>query len=115
LAGDAAHAVHPLAGQGLNLGLRDAQALARAVARPLRLGLDPADPETLADYVRARRFETVAMALAFDALDDLFSNRSVALRRLRDFGLAAVNRATPLKRAFARRAAAGVGSAAPPA
>lgn len=105
LAGDAAHVVHPLAGQGLNLGLADAQALARTVVEATRLGLDPADEAHLDAYERARRPAAVAMAAATDGLNRLFSNDRLPLRLLRDLGLGLVERAPALKRAFARHAA----------
>ena len=105
LLGDAAHVIHPLAGQGLNLGLADAAALAEAVTGALRLGLDPGGPDVLADYERARRFDTVAMAAATDGLNRLFSNDSLPLRLARDLGLGVVDRLPGLKRFFAGEAA----------
>jgi hypothetical protein len=105
LIGDAAHVVHPIAGQGLNLGLRDVAALAECIAESARLGLDPGSPDVLARYERWRRFDTTAMSFSMDALNRLFSNRSDALRLLRDVGLGLVDRAPPLKRMFAAEAA----------
>jgi 2-octaprenyl-6-methoxyphenol hydroxylase len=105
LIGDAAHVVHPIAGQGLNLGLRDVAALAECIAETARLGLDPGSPDVLARYERWRRFDTTAMSFSMDALNRLFSNRSDALRLLRDVGLGLVDRAPPLKRLFAAEAA----------
>lgn len=105
LVGDAAHLVHPIAGQGLNLGLRDVAALAECVAEAARLGLDPGTPEVLARYERWRRFDTMAMGFSMDALNRLFSNDSEALRLLRDLGLGLVDRALPLKRFLAAEAA----------
>jgi len=105
LVADAAHRVHPLAGQGLNLGLRDVAALVEHVVETMRLGLDPGDDETLNAYERARRFDVTASGLGMDAMNRLFSNRSAALHVVRDFGLRAVDRAPPLKRALIREAA----------
>ena len=100
LLGDAAHVIHPLAGQGLNLGLAGAAALAEAVTDALRLGLDPGTDAVLRDYEQARRFDTVAMAAATDGLNRLFSNDSLALRLTRDLGLGLVDRMPGLKRFF---------------
>ena len=105
LVADAAHRVHPLAGQGLNLGLRDVAALADEVVAAMRLGLDPGADETLGAYERARRFDATASGLGMDAMNKLFSNRSALLHVVRDFGLRAVDRAPPLKRALMREAA----------
>jgi 2-octaprenyl-6-methoxyphenol hydroxylase len=105
LLGDAAHVVHPIAGQGLNLGLRDAAALAECVTDAARLGLDPGGPDVLARYERWRRFDTLAMGIATDGLNRLFSNRSDALRLVRDVGLGLVDRVPPLKEFFIAEAA----------
>ncbi|QIJ74765.1 2-octaprenyl-6-methoxyphenyl hydroxylase [Methylobacterium sp. NI91] len=106
LLGDAAHVIHPLAGQGLNLGLAGAAALAEAVTGALRLGLDPGADAVLRDYEQARRFDSVAMAAATDGLNRLFSNDSLALRLTRDFGLGLVDRMPSLKRFFIGQASA---------
>ncbi|KQO89062.1 FAD-dependent monooxygenase [Methylorubrum extorquens] len=106
LLGDAAHVIHPLAGQGLNLGLAGAAALAEAVTGALRLGLDPGADAVLRDYEQARRFDSVAMAAATDGLNRLFSNDSMALRLTRDFGLGLVDRMPGLKRFFIGQASA---------
>jgi 2-octaprenyl-6-methoxyphenol hydroxylase len=105
LIGDAAHIIHPIAGQGLNMGLRDVAALAEAVADAARLGLDIGGPDVLERYQRWRRFDTMSMSVATDGLNRLFSNRSDALRLVRDIGLGLVERAPPLKRLFIREAA----------
>ncbi len=112
LLGDAARTIHPLAGQGLNLGLRDAAALAEAVAEPLGLGLDPADPGALETYERARRFDAALMAGATDGLNRLFSNDSLPVRVLRDVGMGLVDRVPALKRLFIRDAS-GLSGAVP--
>jgi 2-octaprenyl-6-methoxyphenol hydroxylase len=105
LIGDAAHVIHPIAGQGLNLGLRDSAALAESIADAARLGLDVGSAEVLDRYQRWRRFDTMAMGVATDGLNRLFSNRSDALRILRDVGLGLVDRVPPLKTLFIREAA----------
>jgi 2-octaprenyl-6-methoxyphenol hydroxylase len=105
LIGDAAHVIHPIAGQGLNLGLRDVAALAEAIADAARLGLDPGGPDVLERYQRWRRFDTAAMGVATDGLNRLFSNRSDALRIVRDVGLGLVDRVPALKGLFIREAA----------
>jgi 2-octaprenyl-6-methoxyphenol hydroxylase len=109
LIGDAAHLIHPIAGQGLNMGLRDVAALAEVIVDAARLGLDPGEEAVLERYQRWRRFDTVAMGLATDGLNRLFSNRSAVLRVARDFGLGVVDRLPNLKRLFIREAAGLVG------
>jgi 2-octaprenyl-6-methoxyphenol hydroxylase len=109
LVGDAAHVIHPIAGQGLNMGLRDVAALAETIADAARLGLDPGGPDVLERYQRWRRFDTVAMGVATDGLNRLFSNRSDLLRALRDIGMGLVDRAPALKQFFIREAAGLVG------
>ncbi|MFI4988999.1 MAG: 2-octaprenyl-6-methoxyphenyl hydroxylase [Alphaproteobacteria bacterium] len=91
LVGDAAHAIHPIAGQGLNLGLRDVAALAEVLVDAHRLGLDLGGADLLARYQRWRRFDNVALMAATDALNRLFSNSVPLVRTLRDLGLGVVN------------------------
>jgi 2-octaprenyl-6-methoxyphenol hydroxylase len=109
LVGDAAHVIHPIAGQGLNLGLRDVAALAETIVDAARLGLDFGAANVLERYQRWRRFDTVAMGIATDGLNRLFSNQSDALRLVRDVGLGLVDRLPALKRLFIREAAGLVG------
>ena len=109
LVGDAAHLIHPIAGQGLNMGLRDVAALAEAVVDAARLGLDIGGADVLERYQRWRRFDTMAMGVATDGLNRLFSNRSDALRIVRDVGLGLVDRLPGLKHLFIREAAGLVG------
>lgn len=105
LVGDAAHVIHPIAGQGLNMGLRDVAALAEAVADSARLGLDIGGADVLERYQRWRRFDTMTMGVATDGLNKLFSNHSDVLRLVRDVGLGLVERMPALKRTFIREAA----------
>ena len=104
LAGDAAHGIHPIAGQGLNMGLRDVAALAEVLADARRLGLDIGSPYVLRKYDRWRRFDNTMMLALTDGLNRLFSNDIAPLRMARDLGLAAVNRAGPLKQFLMRQA-----------
>lgn len=112
LIGDAAHVVHPIAGQGLNLGLKDVAALAEVVVDAIRLGLDHGTPEILARYQSWRRLDVSAMAMVTDQMNRLFSNDIAPVRALRDLGLGLVDRAGPVKSAMIRTAA-GVGSNGP--
>jgi 2-octaprenyl-6-methoxyphenol hydroxylase len=112
LVGDAAHVVHPLAGQGLNLGFRDVAALAEAVVNALRLGLDPGAEALLADYQRVRRFDIAASGLGMDAMNRFFSNDFAPLRFLRDLGLRVADRAPRLKERLMVEAG-GAGDGAP--
>lgn len=104
LVGDAAHAMHPIAGQGLNMGIRDVAALVELLAEALRLGLDIGSPTVLARYERWRRFDNHLMLAATDGLNRLFANDLTPLRWARNVGMAAVDRIAPLKRAFVRQA-----------
>ena len=87
LAGDAAHGIHPLAGQGLNLGLRDVAALAEVVVAAHRRGQDIGAADVLGEYQRWRRFDTAVLAAATDGINRLFSNDNPLLRLGRDLGL----------------------------
>lgn len=105
LVGDAAHGVHPIAGQGLNLGLRDVAALAQVLVEATRRGEDIGAPDVLDRYQTWRRFDSTALALGMDGVNRIFSNDNPLLRGLRDLGLAAVNAAPGLRRRFQREAA----------
>ncbi|MHB1110284.1 MAG: FAD-dependent monooxygenase [Devosia sp.] len=105
LVGDAAHVVHPIAGQGLNLGLKDVAALAEVVVEAMRLGLDHGGADVLERYQRWRRFDTALMAMVTDIMNRLFSNDVAPVRALRDLGLGVVDRLPPLKEAMIARAA----------
>jgi 2-octaprenyl-6-methoxyphenol hydroxylase len=105
LIGDAAHIIHPIAGQGLNMGLRDVAALAETIADAARLGLDIGGADVLERYQRWRRFDTMTMGVATDGLNRLFSNHSDVLRLARDIGLGVVERMPALKHLFIREAA----------
>jgi 2-octaprenyl-6-methoxyphenol hydroxylase len=105
LVGDAAHGVHPIAGQGLNLGLRDVAALCEVIVDAARLGLDFGSPAVLERYERWRRLDSALSAATFDALNRLFSNDSTVLRTARDFGLGLVERMPALKQLFVAEAA----------
>ncbi len=106
LIGDAAHVIHPIAGQGLNMGLKDVAALAEVVVDAARLGMDLGQADVLERYQRWRRFDTMAMGVATNSLNFLFSNEStLLLRTVRDIGLGLVDRTPPLKEMFIRQAA----------
>ena len=105
LVGDAGHGIHPIAGQGLNLGFKDAAALAQVLAEARRRGEDVGARDVLARYERWRRFDATAMAVATTAVNRLFSNDDPLLRGLRDLGMGVVSRTGPLRRAFMRTAA----------
>ncbi|MGY3547054.1 2-octaprenyl-6-methoxyphenol hydroxylase [Bradyrhizobium sp. USDA 4472] len=105
LVGDSAHVIHPIAGQGLNMGLKDVAALAEVVVDAARLGMDIGGADVLDRYQRWRRFDTMAMGVATNSLNFLFSNQSTLLRTVRDIGLGIVDRTPPLKNLFIRQAA----------
>ena len=109
LVGEAAHTIHPIAGQGLNLGIRDIAALAELAIDARRLGLDIGDDAVLQKYQQWRRFDTMALATVTDGLNRLFSNSLAPIQLARDFGLAVVNRLPPLKRLLMRDAMGIVG------
>jgi 2-octaprenyl-6-methoxyphenol hydroxylase len=104
LVGEAAHVIHPIAGQGLNVGIRDIAALAEAVIDARRLGLDIGDDSVLERYQRWRRLDAALLAGVTDGLNRLFSNTIAPVKLARDLGLAAVNRLPPLKRLLMRHA-----------
>ncbi|GIL41022.1 UbiH/UbiF/VisC/COQ6 family ubiquinone biosynthesis hydroxylase [Roseiterribacter gracilis] len=104
LVGEAAHAIHPIAGQGLNLGMRDIAALAELIVDHARLGLDIGSPALLQDYARRRRVDALALSAATDVLDRLFSNDIPPIAAARRIGLAAVGQVPSLKRFFMRYA-----------
>lgn len=113
LIGDAAHVVHPLAGQGINLGMRGVAALAEAVADAGRLGLDIGGAAPLEAYQRRHRINAMMMGATTDTLNRLFSNDIAPLRAIRETGLGLVNAVPPLRRLLARAAGGGQGSDAP--
>lgn len=105
LIGDAAHGVHPIAGQGLNAGLRDVAALAEVLEQARARGEDIGGAQSLARYQQWRRFDTATLALATDTFNRLFSNDNPFLRTARDIGMGLVNAAPGLRRSFIREAA----------
>ncbi|MCT8988737.1 ubiquinone biosynthesis hydroxylase [Chelativorans sp. SCAU2101] len=112
LAGDAAHGIHPIAGQGLNLGFKDAAALAQVLVEADRLGEDIGALNVLQRYERWRRFDTVQMGVTTDVLNRLFSNDFAPIRAIRDIGLGLVDRMPGMKNFFIRQAA-GLSGATP--
>ncbi len=105
LVGDAAHVVHPIAGQGLNAGLKDVAALAEVLTDAQRRGEDIGRADVLERYQRWRRFDTAALALATDTFNRMFSNDNSTLRLIRDIGLAATNAMPSMRRSLIREAA----------
>ena len=104
LVGEAAHVIHPIAGQGLNIGIRDIAALAQIIIDARRLGLDVGDPSLLERYERWRRSDALVLAAVTDGLNRLFSNTIAPVKLARDVGLAIVNRVPPLKRLLMQHA-----------
>jgi len=104
LIGDAAHAIHPIAGQGVNLGFRDVGVLTELIVDKFKLGLDIGSDEVLQHYQRWRRFDNIAMLAVTDGLNRLFSNNIPPIRLARGAGLWAVSKLPPLKRFFMRDA-----------
>lgn len=113
LIGDAARAIHPIAGQGFNLGVKDIAALAHVLEEAAGLGLDIGDAGVLENYQRWRRFDSASLALGTDALNRLFSNDFAPIRLARGLGISAVNGLAPLRRAFMRQAGADFGALPP--
>jgi 2-octaprenyl-6-methoxyphenol hydroxylase len=109
LAGDSAHGIHPIAGQGFNLGLKDAAALSEIILDAARLGLDFGGLDILQKYERWRRFDSLVMSFAMDGLNRLFSNDIAPLRLLRDAGIGIVDAVGPARRFFMRHAGGDVG------
>ena len=109
LVGDAAHGVHPVAGQGLNMGLKDVAALAEVLTEAARMGEDIGAETVLERYARWRRFDNAALAAGFDGFVRLFSNDLPPVRLARDVGIAVVNRIAPLRRAFMHEAGGATG------
>jgi 2-octaprenyl-6-methoxyphenol hydroxylase len=105
LVGDAAHGVHPLAGQGLNLGLRDIAALTQVLAEATRRGEDIGALNVLKRFQQWRRFDTAGSVVATDGINKLFSNDNPILRTVRDVGLGLVNATPNLRRGLIRQAA----------
>lgn len=110
LIGDAAHTIHPLAGQGFNLGLKDVAALAETVLDAARLGSDYGDETVLRRYERWRRFDSTVLAAVTDSMNRLFSNDILPLRLVRDFGLGMVDQIAPLRRILMRHAGGDLGT-----
>ena len=108
--GDAAHGIHPIAGQGLNLGFRDVAALAEIVIDAKRLGIDIGEVGVLEKYQKWRRFDNSLMVAMTDGLNRLFSNDISPIKVFRDLGLGAVNKANPLKKLLMLHAMGSIGN-----
>lgn len=113
LVGDAAHGIHPIAGQGFNLGLRDVAALTECLSQAAALGLDLGDAQALKNYERWRRPDSVLLSTTMDVLNRVFSNDITPLALVRDTGLAMVNRLKPARKFFMRHAMGDVGNLPP--
>jgi len=109
LVGDAAHGIHPIAGQGVNLGFRDVGVLSELIIDRFRLGLDVGTDDVLSHYQRWRRFDNVAMLAVTDGLNRLFSVNALPVKLARDLGMWAVGHVPPLKRLLMRHAMGLVG------
>jgi len=109
LTGDSGHAIHPIAGQGLNMGLKDAAALAEVLVDALRVGEDIGAASVLDRYERWRRLDNIAVAAATDAFNRLFTNDNLLVRTVRDAGMAVVNRIGPARRMFMAEAGGALG------
>ena len=109
LIGDSAHGIHPIAGQGLNMGMRDVAAFTQVLVESARIGLDLGSPEVLERYQQWRRPDNVMSSAVMDGLVRLFSNDSKTLARARQVGLSVVNRIPPLKGFFMREAMGATG------
>jgi 2-octaprenyl-6-methoxyphenol hydroxylase len=109
LVGDSGHAIHPIAGQGLNMGLKDCAALAQVLAEAVRLGEDLGSDLVLARYERWRRMDNIAVAAATDVFNRLFTTDNPLLRGARDLGMAVVNRMGPARRLFMTEAGGALG------
>ena len=109
LLGDSAHAIHPIAGQGLNMGLKDAAAISQVLIEAARLGEDLGSEGVLDRYARWRGLDNVGVALATDIFNRLFSNDNPLARLGRDLAMTAVNRVGPARRFFMREAGGEVG------
>jgi len=104
LIGDSAHSIHPIAGQGFNLGIRDCAALAEVIVETRRLGLDVGSEDLLKQYQRFRRFDSAMFTAVTHGLNLLFSNQNSSLQIIRRFGLAGINQSPPIKKFFMRHA-----------
>ncbi len=109
LVGDAARAIHPIAGQGFNLGVRDAAALAETIVEAKRAGLDPGSEAALAGYERWRKLDSALLSVGTDVFNQFFSNDITPVRAVREFGLGLVDRIKPARKFFMRQAGGATG------